>query len=87
MDDLEIAARFEKNEKDIAALQSCATDTRVWQAENGAYIREIKDKMTQFAFDLKELASKPQKRWDTVVTTAIIAIVTGVVGYILAFAK
>ena len=41
-----------------------------------ADVKEIKS-------DVKDIVSKPAKRWDTVIVTIITAIVAGVIGYLL----
>ncbi|MCI7152856.1 MAG: hypothetical protein MR952_10515 [Flavonifractor plautii] len=50
------------------------------QAVSGTRLDTIMDKLDSIALDLTALKEKPSKRWETVVA----ALITGVVGYLLA---
>lgn len=43
----------------------------------------VEDDVNEIKTDVKELKEKPSKRYDTVVTTVITALCSGVVGYLL----
>ena len=43
----------------------------------------VEDDVTEIKTDVKELKEKPVKRYDTVITTIITALCSGLVGYVL----
>ena len=43
----------------------------------------VEDDVTEIKTDVKELKEKPIKRYDTVITTILTAICSGLVGYVL----
>jgi hypothetical protein len=60
----------------MGLLEQDSRDMRDWQKENGVLIKNINKSVETLISDVKELASKPEKRWDLVVTAAIAAVVT-----------
>ena len=46
--------------------------------------KRVETDVAEIKNDVKELTNKPVKRWDKVVETIIIALLTGVLGFILA---
>lgn len=73
----EVRAKFE-------CFQSENTDVKIWQSKYGTKIENIDEKVNELTDSLKEVLSKPQHRWDTVVSSAISAVVGGGVGAIIA---
>ena len=45
----------------------------------------VEDDVTEIKTDVKELKEKPVKRYETVITTIITALCSGLVGYVLSF--
>lgn len=68
----EVEKKLEDNEKMLASI--ARLDQR--QKDMDTDVKEIKA-------DVKVLAGKPAKRWESIVDKAILAFVTAVVGYIV----
>ena len=45
----------------------------------------VEDDVVEIKTDVKELKEKPSKRYETVITTALTAFCSGVVGYLLSY--
>ncbi len=68
----EVEKKLEDNEKMLASI--ARLDQR--QKDMDTDVKEIKA-------DVKALAGKPAKRWESVVDKALMAVVTAIVGYIV----
>lgn len=72
--------RLEKMEQRQDNLDKLCSSVASLAAEQ----EHIKTDVTEIKADVKCLAEKPIKRWESVVTTVIQLLVAGVVGYMLA---
>lgn len=45
--------------------------------------KRIEDDVGEIKGEIKELNAKPGKRWESIVEKALLAIITGIIGYIL----
>ena len=45
--------------------------------------KRIEDDVGEIKDEIKELNAKPGKRWESIVEKALLAIITGIIGYIL----
>lgn len=68
----EMAARIEKNESRVENIAVMAAE-----------LTRIKEDLGEVKTDVKELKEKSGKRWEMVVEKVVIAIVTGVIGFLL----
>lgn len=68
----EMAARLEKNESRVENIAVMAAE-----------LTRIKEDLGEVKTDVKELKEKSGKRWEMVVEKVVIAIVTGVIGFLL----
>lgn len=79
-----INQRFERIEKDIASLYKRSGSMEVWQGKYGEKIDKIESDIGRLTQSIDKLLEIPSKRWDTIVTVAITALVSGVIGSIIA---
>jgi len=82
--DKEIETRFERNEEDIRKLFKCTDESNRFQGRVEVKIENIEKSLATMTADIKSLLEKPQRRWDTLVTVAITALVSGVIGVMIA---
>lgn len=82
--DSETSSRFERIEEDIKKLFTCTDNSNVWQGKYGEKIENIEKAMETLNTSIKELLSKPQKRWEMVIASAISAVVGGAIAAIIA---
>ena len=68
----EMATRLEKNESRVENIAVMAAE-----------LTRIKEDLGEVKTDVKELKEKSGKRWEMVVEKVVIAIVTGVIGFLL----
>lgn len=68
--------RLERQQEDQAELVRSVAQIAQKQTDMGAELSEIKQ-------DVKALAAKPGKRWDSIVDKALLTILTGLIGYIM----
>lgn len=68
--------RLERQQEDQTELVRSVAQIAQKQTDMGAELSEIKQ-------DMKALAAKPGKRWDNIVEKALLAVVTGLIGYIM----
>lgn len=47
-------------------------------------MHQLKERMEQLHSDVKDLSATPARRWNTVITTLITAVVSGAVGMLMA---
>jgi len=80
----EIETRFERNEEDIRKLFKCTDESNRFQGRVEVKIENIEKSLATMTADIKSLLEKPQRRWDTLVTVAITALVSGVIGVMIA---
>ena len=80
----EIETRFERNEEDIRKLFKCTDESNRFQGRVEVKIENIEKSLATMTADIKSLLDKPQRRWDTLVTVAITALVRGVIGVMIA---
>ena len=82
--DKEIETRFERNEDDIRKLFKCTDESNRFQGRMEEKMTNIEKSIDSIVMDVKTLLGKPQRRWDTIVTVAITALVSGVIGVMIA---
>ena len=70
-------AEVEKRQEDLTDLVTSVKVLATREERLETDVKEIKQ-------DVKNLAEKPAKRWETLVTQAIVVIVAAVLGYIFA---
>lgn len=73
-------ARIEKLEGDSGVLHKLATSVEVMAEQ----LRNMNGKVTRMQDDMEEIKEKPGKRWDSLVSNIIWAIVGAVLAFILA---
>lgn len=78
-----IDKRFERIEKDIESLFKRSNSMEVWQGKYGEKIDKIENDISRLSKSIDKLLEVPARRWDTIVTVAITALVSGVVGSII----
>lgn len=78
-----ISLRFERIEKDIEALYKRSGSMEVWQGKYGEKIDKIETDISRLSKSIDKLLEVPARRWDTIVTVAITALVSGIVGAIV----
>jgi thymidylate synthase len=76
MDEQAISKRLDELEADVKELYKRTNNSEIWQAKYGEKIDKI-EKLVE------KLTEAPAKRWDSVVTVAITAIITGVVAFFM----
>ena len=47
-------------------------------------IKSLNEKVNEMGDKISDIESKPKKRWDTLITAAITAAASGVIGYLVA---
>lgn len=72
--------RIDKLETDTKAINELATSIRVMVTKQDT----LTEKVDCLTSDVKDLKSKPGKRWDSLVEKLIWAVVAAVVGFLLA---
>ena len=81
--DEDVKCRLEKAEKAIDVLFERTNETKQWQSKYGEKIENIQNNVETLTKSIAEMLSKPQKRWDTVVSSAIAALVGGGIGVLV----
>lgn len=69
----EVNEDVKKVSEDVKKMNELLTEVK--------YMREDLSKVTK---KLNEIESKPQKRWDTLITAAISALTSGILGFVVA---
>ena len=82
--DSETSSRFERIEEDIKKLFTCTDNSNVWQGKYGEKIETIEKGIDKMTISIQELLNKPQRRWETVIASAISAVVGGGIAAIIA---
>jgi len=78
-------AEFKKEVRTkLECFQSENTEIKIWQSKYGTKIENIDFKINELSDQIRELLSKPQKRWDIVVAAAISALVGGGISILIA---
>lgn len=83
----ELEALAKKNKEDIETLgkrQDDLDDLVSTVKVLADREKRVETDVAEIKNDVKELTNKPAKRWDKIVETIIIALLTGVLGFILA---
>ena len=71
--------RIDKIEKEQETLQSLAVSVSLLAEKE----KNVESDVKEIKSDVKDLAAKPGKRWETIVEKVLLVIVGGIVGYIM----
>lgn len=75
---------FNQLKEDVKTLYSRTNEASNWQSRYGEKIDHIEKDIAKLTVLIQNISSLPQKRWDSLVTGAIMAIITGVIGFMIA---
>lgn len=76
-----IQAMIEPILADVKELFKRTNDSGIWQAKYGEKIDTIEKNVDKLTKLVEALAEKPAKRWDNIVSSFVIAILTLIAGY------
>lgn len=75
--------RIDCLERRISELEKAQNKTEIWQAKYGEKIENIGTNITEMKELIASLANKPQKRWDTLISTVISTLVAAAIAFFI----
>lgn len=78
-----IVQRLCKLEHDVSELFKRTNVSNVWQAKYGEKIDTIEKNVEKLTKLVEKLTEAPGKRWESIITVIITAIVTGVIAFFM----
>lgn len=77
----QLESQIEQNKKDIAELDKRTTNQNILQARMEIKLDNVINALEKFEKSINELIQAPAQRWNSLVSTVIGVIISGVVGF------
>jgi septation ring formation regulator EzrA len=83
MDDKATEKRIEKLENDVAELYDKTTASAVTEAAINEKLNSMLITLSEVKSGLSKLQEQPARRWDTLISSALAALATALIGYLI----